>query len=355
MSDPALRVANLLVRRTSRRSAFELKVEELELQRGSVLAVLGPNGAGKSTLLRTLAGLEEPRQGRIERSVDGPVTMVFQRPIAFSGSVAHNLKVALSGLRLPRGERAARVDEALRHFDIAKLADRRAATLSGGELRRLALARAFALHPAVLLLDEPFDDLDPSGQESLSLDLRGAIASTGVAVAVVTHDLRRALLLSDRIAVLLDGSLAQQGAREQVLSQPTSLEVARLVGMSNLVAGVVQPGSSESEPELSRVEVDAHHHLSVQTSLPAGTRVWAGMRPERLKVDVGRGEGLPVGKGVVGSVLSDGVAVTVQVAWAGHELRTHLLAGRGLARTIAPGDSVTLSVRPEDVHLIERT
>jgi ABC-type Fe3+/spermidine/putrescine transport system ATPase subunit len=354
VSESALRVASLLVRRSSRRSAFELRVDALELQRGSVLAVLGPNGAGKSTLLRTLAGLEEPLRGQIERSVDGPVTMVFQRPIAFSGSVAHNLKVALSGLSLARGERAARVEEALRHFDIARLADRRTATLSGGELRRLALARAFALHPAVLLLDEPFDDLDSSGEESLSLDLKEAIASTGVAVAVVTHDLRRALLLSDRIAVLLDGRVAQEGDRERVLSRPASLEVARLVGMSNLVEGLVRADSSQGELELSRVEIDAHHHLPVQTSLPPVTRVWAGVRPERLKVDVGRGEGLPVGKGVVESVVSDGVAVTVQVGWAGYDLRTHLLAGRGLARTIAPGDSVTLSVRPEDVHLIER-
>jgi hypothetical protein len=79
---------------------------------------------------------------------------------------------------------------------------------------------------------------------------------------------------------------------------------------------------------------------------------WAGIRPERLKVDVGRGEGLPIGKATVLTVVSDGVAATVTLAWAGHELRTHLLAGRGLARTIAPGDSVTLSTRPEDIHLL---
>jgi ABC-type Fe3+/spermidine/putrescine transport system ATPase subunit len=90
------------------------------------------------------------------------------------------------------------------------------------------------------------------------------------------------------------------------------------------------------------------------TNLAAGTTVWVGMRPERLKLDLGRGEGVPFGKAQVRSVVSDGVAVTVQVTWAGHELRTHLLAGRGLARTVAVGDSVTLSVRPEDVHLIPR-
>jgi energy-coupling factor transporter ATP-binding protein EcfA2 len=147
----ALLARDLEVRRTSKTGAFELRIGSLDLLAGGVLAVLGPNGAGKSTLLRTLAGLETPERGRIERRVDGPVTLVFQRPVAFSGSVVHNVRAALWGQRLSRGEARVRVDEALDHFDIARLAGRRAATLSGGELRRLALARAFALRPAVAL------------------------------------------------------------------------------------------------------------------------------------------------------------------------------------------------------------
>jgi ABC-type sulfate/molybdate transport systems ATPase subunit len=376
---PALAALDLLVRRGARKGGFELRVEALDLLAGGVLAVLGPNGAGKSTLLRTLAGLEVPLRGRIERRVAGPVTMVFQRPIAFSGSVEHNVATALSGLRLARAQRRQRAAEALEHFDIARLASRRAATLSGGELRRLALARAFALRPAVLLLDEPFDDLDPAGQEALSLDLRRAIADTNAAVAVVTHDLRRALLLSDRIAVLLEGRVAQQGERDDVLAHPAGLAVARLVGMSNLIEGeVIGAEGSEGEaiqgtlgageraerlPSGSRgarraapaqVAVDPQHRIPVETRFASGTPVWAGIRPELLKVDVGRGEGLPIGKGRVCTVVSDGVAATVTLEWAGRELCTRLLAGRGLARSIAPGDSVTRSVRPEDIHLIPR-
>ncbi len=372
VSHAVLSARDLRVRRSSRSGSFELCVDELDLQAGGVLAVLGPNGAGKSTLLRALAGLEKPAGGRIERRVDGPVTMVFQRPIAFSGSVAHNLRTALSGLRgersVSRSERNHRVRDALEHFDIARLADRRAATLSGGELRRLALARAFALRPAVLLLDEPFDDLDTNGQESLSLDLRRAIVGTDVAVAVVTHDLRRALLLCDRIAVLIGGALAQQGEREEVLARPTSIEVARLVGMTNLIPAELSTVRDDDLPhDLTHVLVDdGEHRIPILPPLPqapeaqprsqppTGPRVWAGIRPERLKLDVGRGEGLPIGKGVVRTVVSDGVAATVLLDWAGHELRTHLLAGRGLARTVTPGDTVTLSVRPEDVHLIPR-
>jgi len=349
---PALSARGLCVRRGARRDAFELEVDELDLWTGGALAVVGPNGAGKSTLLRALAGLIQPLRGRIERGVSGPVTMVFQRPIPFAGSVEHNLRAALSGLSLPRADRAQRVAEALEHFGIARLAGRDAATLSGGELRRLSLARAFALRPAVLLLDEPFDDLDASGQESLSIDLRRAIAGTDVAVAVVTHDLRRALLLADRIAVMREGRIVQQGPREEVLARPVDTAVARQVGMSNLIP--VRYEAPREGDSLGHAVVDDQHRIPVVQPCGPGAPVYAGIRPERLKVDVGRGEGLPIGKASVLTVVSDGVAATLTVSWAGHELRTHLLAGRGLARTIAPGASVTLSVRPEDVHLLVR-
>ena len=264
-------------------SGFRLEVEALDLRSGEVLVILGPNGAGKSTLLRGLAGLEAPAAGSVRSDADGPVTMVFQRPSAFAGSVEHNLRAALLGRGLPRSEVAARSREALERFEIARLARQRAATLSGGELRRLALARAFVLRPSVLLLDEPFDDLDASGQAVLSLDLRRAIADTGVAVAMVTHDMRRALLLADRIAVLIEGRLAQVGARDAVLEQPTSPDVARVVGMSNLVRGRV---AGSRRGERLEVEVDAQHRVVALGDLPAGSAVWVGIRPEHLNLTI---------------------------------------------------------------------
>ena len=173
MSSQVLTARDLVVKRRDASGEFELRVAELELSPGEVLAVLGPNGAGKSTLLRALAGLERPTSGHVERRVDGPVTMVFQRPVVFAGSVEHNLRAALLGLGLSRSDADERCRESLDRLGITRFAGRRAATLSGGETRRLALARAFALRPAALLLDEPFDDLDAAGQESLSIDLRG--------------------------------------------------------------------------------------------------------------------------------------------------------------------------------------
>jgi ABC-type Fe3+/spermidine/putrescine transport system ATPase subunit len=350
--DALLAAQDLRVERRSRRGAFTLDVDALELRAGEVLAVLGPNGAGKSTLLRALAGLEEPVAGRVTSHAQGAVTLVFQRPAAFAGSVAYNAGAALLGRGLSRGEVERRVAEALRRFGIEGLAARRAATLSGGELRRLALARALVLEPAALLLDEPFDDLDAAGQAALSLDLRRAIADTGVAVAMVTHDLRRALLLADRIAVLLEGRLAQIDRRDCVLEKPHTPEIARVVGMANLVPGTVGAESRDGERS---VEIDAEHRVAARTALPPGTDVWVGIRPEHLKVDAGRGGKDPsIGKGVVRSVVSDGVAASVVVAWAGVELYTHLLAGRGLARSLTPGEVVGLAARPEHVHLMPR-
>jgi ABC-type sulfate/molybdate transport systems ATPase subunit len=341
----ALSARELVVRRGARGSGFELRVDALDLHPRETLAVLGPNGSGKSTLLRALAGLDRPVRGTIEQHVPGRVTMVFQRPIAFDGTVEHNLRAALLGLRLTRREVASRSLESLERFGIEHLSRRRAATLSGGELRRLALARAFALRPSVLLLDEPFDDLDPAGQESLSLDLRRAIDQTDVGVAVVTHDLRRALLLSDRIAVLLEGEIAQIGPRDDVLEHPGTIAIARLVGMSNLIPGEVSTDGRW-------VEIDAQHRIPIPPGNEAGALVCLGIRPEHLKVDVGKGEGVPIGKGTVQHAVSDGSVVSLTIDWAGHALRANLLADRGLARSVGPRDRLLLSVRPEDVYRI---
>ncbi|MCE2392376.1 MAG: ABC transporter ATP-binding protein [Proteobacteria bacterium] len=344
-----LRARDLRVERRSRRGSFALEVDELELREAETLVVLGPNGAGKSTLLRALAGLETPARGSVEAFARGPATLVFQRPAALAGSVAHNVRAALLGRGLTRREVASRSGAELTRFGIAPLARRRAVTLSGGELRRLALARAFVLEPAILLLDEPFDDLDGAGQAALSLDLRRVIEQTGVSVAVVTHDLRRALLLGDRVAVLDAGRIRQLDRREAVLERPLDPAVARIVGMTNLVRGRFARVSAGTQ---AYVEVDAQHRVPVLGEWPEGAPVWLGIRPEHLKLDVGRGEIDPIGKGVVRGVVSDGVAVTATIEWAGADLRAHLLAGRGLARSLAPGDRVSLSVRPEHVHLM---
>ena len=343
---PALHAVELRLQRRHNKGNFQLDVPELLLRPGDRLAILGSNGAGKSTLLRILAGLETPERGQVNLSMGGSATMVFQRPIAFAGSVAHNVRIALRTRGLPHTEVEKRVSESLGHFGIAALAERRATRLSGGELRRLALARAFALEPSVLLLDEPFDDLDFEAQEALSEDLIEIVTRTGVAVAFVTHDIRRAALLCDQIAILEAGRLVQHADRDQVLNQPASPAIARRVGMSNLLAAQMTLGGwAEAGPGL---RLPSHHDY------PAGTAVWVGLRPEHLKLETDPQQEGGIGTARICSMISDGVLCTVELECGGQRLRTHLVAGRGLAREIKPGDTLTLSVRPEDVHILPR-
>lgn len=334
-------------------SGFTLRVDELAVRAGEALAVLGPNGSGKSTLLRALAGLAPLRAGAVERRVAGETALVFQRPIVLTGSVAHNAELPLWARGIPRAERRRRAGEALAALGIAHLAARRADTLSGGELRRLALARAFVTGPSVLLLDEPFDDLDEAARAALSADLRRAVEERGLAAVLVTHDLRQALLLADRVAVLCDGRLLQLGPRDEVLRRPATVEVARLVGMGNLLEGRVLGRHADGRV---MVELATGARIEAHADLEAGTAVWAGIRPECVKLEPPAHDPVPGrgGRALVGRIVSDGVLATAWLAWSGLELRTHLVAGRGLGATLKRGDAVWLTVRPEDVHLIPR-
>ncbi len=342
----ALSVESLVCRRGRGASAFELRVDALTLHAGEVLVILGPNGAGKSTLLRALAGLERGANARSVTAHGGAATLVFQRPAAFSGSARQNVAAALLGKGIASAERHARIAAALARFEIEPLADHDAHTLSGGELRRLALARAFVLEPRTLLLDEPFDDLDAEGQRRLSLDLQRAIAETGVAVAMVTHDLRRALLLADRIAVLDGGRMVQLGERDEVLMRPDTPEIARTVGMTNLADGHVR----RRENGVAWVELEPGFEIPTLAPVAPDERVWLGIRPEHLKLDVGRGDGMSVGKARVERLVSDGLATVVTLRAERRSWTTHLLSGRGLARRLRAGDPVSLAVDPGHVH-----
>jgi ABC-type Fe3+/spermidine/putrescine transport system ATPase subunit len=341
-----LEAKNLRCVRGEGSASFELQIDSIGLHEGEVLVILGPNGAGKSTMLRALAGLEKSANRSAITQSPGPVTLVFQRPAAFSGSVSHNVGAALLGKGVPTADRKRRIAQALSRFGIEHLAEHDARTLSGGEMRRLALARALVLEPRVLLLDEPFDDLDAEGQRKLTLDLQNAIAETGVAVAMVTHDLRRALLLADRIAVLSHGRLVQHGLSDQVLMRPRTIDIARIVGMTNLAVGQV----IRREDDVAWIEVEEGFEIPTTASVAAGDQVWVGIRPEHLKIDVGRGDGLSIGKAEVDHLVSDGLATVVSLRTHDRVFTTHLLSGRGLARRLRTHDRVSLAVDPAHVH-----
>jgi tungstate transport system ATP-binding protein len=205
-----------------------LDLERLDVLRGETLAVIGPSGAGKTTLLRLLQFLEPPASGTLRfegRAIDAPpplavrrrVTTVFQRPIVLSRSVRGNLSY---GLRVRgRHEDAQATDRLLEALGLSPLAGAAARGLSGGEIQRVAVGRALAFDPDVLLLDEPTANLDPRNVRLVEELVRERRAR-GVTIVLATHQIFQARRLADRIALLLEGQVVEVGPTSEILDKP---------------------------------------------------------------------------------------------------------------------------------------
>jgi ABC-type sulfate/molybdate transport systems ATPase subunit len=201
---------------------------DLQLRGGELVALLGPNGAGKSTLLDALSGALTPKTGTIERN--GSVAIALQSAEMARRSVLANLTAALGWWGVPRPERAQRAREALEAIGAGHLARRPATALSGGERRRVHLARVLAVRPDVLLLDEPFAGLDPEVRAALLQDAERALRSPQRATLVVVHDRAEAWALADRLLILIEGRIVADGSPATLLSTPPSALVARFLG-----------------------------------------------------------------------------------------------------------------------------
>jgi putative spermidine/putrescine transport system ATP-binding protein len=219
---------------------------DLELSAGELVCLLGPSGCGKSTLLGMLAGHVQPDAGAIwlgERELthvppEGrDIGMVFQSYALFPHlSAARNISFGLEVRGVARAEIAARVERALALVGLdAQQAARKPAQLSGGQQQRVALARALILNPALLLLDEPFANLDARLREDLRAELRRIQRETNLPTLLVTHDQGEALTLADRIAVMLGGRIVQLDAPAVLYTRPASREIARFVGDANIL------------------------------------------------------------------------------------------------------------------------
>ncbi len=224
----------------------------LDVSPGSLVALLGPSGCGKTTTLRAVAGLIDPSAGDVlfdGRSVLAlpperrPVAMVFQAPLLFPHmSVGENVAFGPRMRRVGRSRRRRLAEQALDRVQLGGYADRRPGELSGGQEQRVALARALVVQPSVLLLDEPFSALDAllrAEMRELVLDLHRDL---GVTTLFVTHDQEEAVVLADRIALVLDGRLQQYAEPQQFYAAPASLAVARFFGTANLSPGIVAGG-----------------------------------------------------------------------------------------------------------------
>ncbi|GAB4268608.1 MAG: ABC transporter ATP-binding protein [Pararhodobacter sp.] len=217
----------------------------LAVGEGELLALLGPSGCGKTTTLRMIGGFEDPDEGRIlfeGRDITHlppearEIGFVFQDYALFPHlSVIDNVKFGLR--KLPRAERQTRAEEMLRLVGLAELGKRRPHQLSGGQQQRVALARALAVSPKLILLDEPFSNLDAKMRVETRQEVRKLLKSTGSAGILVTHDQEEALALADRIAVMDKGRVVQIGTPDEIYRNPTSEFVANFIGRSNILRG----------------------------------------------------------------------------------------------------------------------
>lgn len=268
---------------------LELEVGELAVDRGRVLGMLGPSGAGKTTLLRILCLLERPDAGEV--MVDGKPASVrslrtrrrmaaaLQSQVLWRGTVIDNAEFGMRMRGVGRRDRRARAEAALEEVGLAGIEGRSVSEISGGQVQRVMIARALAVEPEVLFLDEPLAHIDEPLRESLAVGLRQFTRRTGCATVWVTHDRSEALSISDEVAVIDRGKLAQWGPAMQVFARPADDRVARLVGADNILPGkVVSNIDGIAEIDVGGPVFEA------MSSLPAGTEVFLLVRPEDLSV-----------------------------------------------------------------------
>src|SRR4051794_29680863 len=282
----------------------------LHIPEGSLTALLGPSGSGKSTLLRVIAGLEAPDGGRIV--IDGNdatglparsrgVGFVFQHYAAFKHmTVRSNIGFGLKVRKRPKQEIQAKVDELLDLVHLTGWADRYPAQLSGGQRQRMALARALAVEPRVLLLDEPFGALDAQVREELRGWLRRLHDEVHVTTVFVTHDQEEAMDVAEQVAVIHEGKIEQVGTPRELYERPASEFVMEFIGpVTRLGDEIVRPHDlaivTEPYPGAREAQVRRIAHLSfevrVELSLEDGTQVWAQLtrgQADELELDEGQ-------------------------------------------------------------------
>jgi spermidine/putrescine transport system ATP-binding protein len=314
---------------------------DLTIEAGEFFSLLGPSGCGKTTTLRLLGGFEPIEDGVV--TIDGadmrdvppekrPVNTVFQSYALFPHqSVVDNVGFGLRFLKLPRAERVRRVGEALELVRMTGFEQRKPHQLSGGQQQRIALARSLVLRPRVLLLDEPLGALDAKLRRVLQLELRQLHRDVGITFVYVTHDQEEALTMSDRLAVMRNGTIEQVGTPRDVYDNPATAYVADFLGIANLIPATV---AHQGRVTIGGVEVatDTRGVVGPCTVL---------VRPERIKL-------APAGEGLIRARVSHTV-------FAGPVTHVHVDLADGHLEVVVPNDGTPQLARqgePVDIDLM---
>jgi iron(III) transport system ATP-binding protein len=310
--------------------------------------LLGPSGCGKTTILRCVAGLEQPDAGAIEiggrvvsdaaRGTFVPVHersigMVFQSYAIWPHldvyeNVAYPLRVQRP--QVDRREIDTRVTDVLALVGMASMARRPATRLSGGQQQRVALARAIVRRPSLLLLDEPLSNLDAQLRENMRRELSSLIRQIGITALFVTHDQIEALSLADRVAVMNQGRIVQEGAPADVYGRPRDLFVAKFLGAANVLAGRIEARDGED----ARIVLDgAGQRISLASDRQPGEVVDVVLRPEDISISAERMADANAIQGRIVSLLFQGSNVEYSIdVGGGVILRVHARAGEKLVR-----------------------
>ena len=342
-----------------------LDVPSIKVHENEVLGIIGPNGSGKTTLLLCLTRLIKPQTGIISYRgtpvVDGKtilqlhrkIAVVFQESLLLNTSVWDNVVVGLKLRKVKPGEIKARAGKWLERFGIAGLAKRQARTLSSGEAKRTSLARAFALQPEALFLDEPFTALDGPTRQGLLEDFKSVLGETRMTTVIVTHDRNEALALTDRVGVIMEGKIVQIGTPAEVFSSPASEEIANFIETGNVIHGVVAK-HSKGLVMVSAGEIQ----IEACSELPAGSRVILLLPYDDVTIN------LPSTGGVVTSARNRFPGKIVKLFRIGSQVRVTIDCGVQLTALITrksaeemnlrEGMKVVAMIKAVSIHVIAR-
>jgi len=336
----------------------------LRVREGEFFTLVGPSGCGKTTTLRLIAGFEEPTSGTVRFGgesmagvppEDRDVGVVFQSYALFPHmTVGENVAYGLNFADPPEGvTRDERVAELLELVDLPDAADRDPESLSGGQQQRIAMARALAPGPDVLLLDEPMSALDARLRERLRAQVKRIQSELGITTVYVTHDQEEALAVSDRVAVMNRGTPEQVAPPRTVYREPATRFVAEFVGDNNVFAGRVTGSPDEGELAVDVDRGDGTLRVAAEGEREAGDRIAFCVRPEHLRVASAAGgpsaEGAPVGENALRATVASaeflGETTRVTLDWGDREV---------LVRTVDPLDgAVVVGFHPSDAHVID--
>ena len=323
---------------------------------GGFYALLGPSGSGKTTLLRMVAGFEFPDAGRITIAGEPVETlpveqreigMVFQNYALFPNmSVFDNVAFGLDVRGTARAETKTRVGEALELVQLTGLDRRRPHQLSGGQRQRVALARALVTRPRVLLLDEPLSALDKALRVEMQVELKRIQRDVAITTLFVTHDQEEALTLSDRVGILNEGRLIQEGPPHEIYERPETAFTARFLGDANLFTGTVRDGAVELR--------DGSRLACAGAPGPEGAAATCAVRPEKMLLEAADAavdkEGVNVLEARVRRHIFAGSSLTYLVDWDDESLKVFVQNRTG--EVVPEGAKVRLTWSPTDTVVV---